>query len=571
MATYYKHRLGDILLAAGLISQDQLEWALEQQKQGHKRVGEVLVDAGYVSDDDIAEARSLQLDMPFVHLSPTEIDPHCVKSIPEKVARDYGVVPISQWNDRIVAAMINPMDVEAIDTVRRYTHKRVEPVLASEHRITQLLDITYGTGGTTALIESMEEAIGESEVEQENIVSDDDDPESLKRQSDQAPIIKTVNLIIQEAVKRRASDIHFEPRQKYVSIRYRIDGVLQETRNVPKALQAAIISRIKIMAELDIAEKRIPQDGRIAIRVEGRTVDIRVSTLPIQYGERVVMRILDKTSSLKTLDDLGFSEKDRKTFETIITKPYGIVLVTGPTGSGKTTTLYSALNFLKSSDTNIMTCEDPIEYELDGINQSAINVKAGLTFATQLRAILRQDPDIVLVGEVRDVETAEIAFQAALTGHLVLTTLHCNNAPSAVTRLIDMGVEPFLISSSVIGIVAQRLVRLNCKYCSTEYEATEDEIIAFGLDTLNRVPKLSRGIGCSRCGQTGYTGRIGVYEVMTVNQSIRREILRNPSFDDINKLAVEAGMTSMRQDAIAKMLDGLTTPDEVKRRVFVDG
>ncbi len=570
MATYYKQRIGDILLAAGLIEPDQLEWALEQQKQGNKRVGEVLVDAGYVTDDDIAEARSLQLDIPHVSLSPTEIDPHIVKSLPEKIARDYVVAPISQWNDRVVLAMANPMDVEAIDTVRRFTKKRVEPVLASETRILQLLDSTYGTGATTALIESMQEAVGDAEIVQEDIDNEEEDIDSIRRQSDQAPIIKTVNLIIQEAVKRRASDIHIEPRHNYVSIRYRIDSALHETRNMPKALQAAIISRIKIMAELDIAEKRVPQDGRIAIRVEGRNIDIRVSTLPIQYGERVVMRILDKTASLKNLDELGFSEKDLHTFESIITKPYGMILVTGPTGSGKTTTLYSALAFLKSPDTNIMTCEDPIEYELDGINQSAINVKAGLTFASQLRAILRQDPDIVLVGEIRDVETAEIAFQAALTGHLVLTTLHCNNAPSAVVRLIDMGVQPFLIASSVIGVVAQRLVRLVSTYCKTEYDATPEEIDILQIDTSKGIPKLVKGTGCARCNESGYLGRVGVYEVMTVNESIRRGILHNPSADYINSLAVEAGMTSMRQDAINKMLEGKTTSMEVKRRVFVD-
>lgn len=571
MQTYYKRRLGDILIAAELLTQDQLDWALEQQKKGGKRLGEALIQAGYVTDEDIAEARSLQLDIPHVNLAEVELDPQLVKMVPEKVARDYCLIPVSVSNGRLVVAIGNPLDVEAIDEVQRITHKRVEPVLASESRIIQALDSTYGTGGASGLMESLEQAVGEADVDTPAAPDDDEtDVDTARKQSDQAPVIKTVNLIIQEAVKRHASDIHLEPRKNHVEIRYRVDGVLQHVRNIPKVLQPAVISRMKIMAELDIAERRIPQDGRIAVRVEGRNIDLRVSTLPIQHGERVVMRILDKTASLKSLDDLGFSPGDRRAFESLITKPYGIILVTGPTGSGKTTTLYTALGFLKNVESNIMTCEDPIEYELEGINQSAVNVRAGLTFATQLRSILRQDPDIVLVGEVRDVETAEIAFQAALTGHLVLTTLHCNDAPSAVTRLLDMNMEPFLISSSVIGVIAQRLCRIICPKCKTAYEASDEEIEVFELPTDKGRPTLYRGTGCSQCADTGYRGRMGVFEVMTVDEPIRRAILKDPAADDIRQLALKAGMTTMRQDAIAKMLEGLTTADEVKKRVYVE-
>jgi len=574
MKTFYRRRIGDILVHARLVAPDQLEWALEQQQQSGKRLGEVLVDAGYVSEDDIAEARALQVDIPYISLSGLDIDPDIVKLVPEKIARDFRLVSVSQSNGRVALAMTNPLDVEAIDRIRRLTQKRVEPLLASELRISQVLDNVYGSGDTGGLMESLQQAASDVDVDTSSGEDDDfeaTDVDEVRRQSDQAPVVKTVNLIIKEAVKRRASDIHLEPRKGHVEIRYRVDGALQHVRKMPKSLQAAVISRIKIMAELDIAERRIPQDGRIAVRVEGRNIDLRVSTLPIQYGERVVMRILDKNVALKNLDELGFAQRDRSIFESLIKKPYGIILVTGPTGSGKTTTLYTALSFLKSIDVNIMTCEDPIEYELEGINQSAINVKAGITFASQLRAILRQDPDIVLIGEIRDTETAEIAFQAALTGHLVLATLHCNDAPSAITRLIDMGMEPFLVSSSVIGVVAQRLTRIICPRCKVSYDASDAEIHLLNLPTDKGRPALHRGNGCSRCSETGYQGRVGVFEVMVMDEAMRREMLGKPSSDAVRQLAYKAGMTSMREDATNKMLEGITTIEEVKKRVFVDG
>jgi type IV pilus assembly protein PilB len=569
MQTFYRKRLGDILILAGLITGEQLEWTLEEQKQSQRRLGEILIDAGWVTDDDISEARALQLDISHIQLGDTPIDPVVLKMVPESVARSCRVVPVSVVDGRIAVAMANPLDVESIDTIQRVTKRRVEPLLTSESRIFSTLDSMYGAIGGADITASIQEAMDGSETIETVEMEEEEDVDEARRQSGQAPVVRAVNLMIEEAIKRRASDIHVEPRRANLEIRYRIDGVLHHIRNMPKSLQAAVISRIKIMGEMDIAERRVPLDGRITVRTGNRNIDLRVSTLPTQHGERVVLRILDKTGMLLSLDQLGFSKRDRGAFESLIKKPYGIILVTGPTGSGKTTTLYTALSFLKSAETNIMTCEDPIEYELEGINQSAINIRAGLTFAKQLRAILRQDPDIVLVGEIRDAETADIAFRAALTGHLVLSTLHCNDAASAVTRMLDMGVEPFLIASSVIGVVAQRLVRTICPKCKTHYVASPEEIEEFALDASAGPIQLSRGQGCGNCSQTGYHGRQGIFEVMTINEQIRQLTLSRPSSDNVKHIAVENGMTSMRQDAIDRVLTGITTTDEIRKKVFI--
>ncbi len=572
MEAFYRKRLGDILTKSGLVTEDQIDWALEQQTQSGKRLGEVLVSAGYLTEDDISEARALQLDMAHVALGDYQLDPHVTRLVPESVARAYKLVPVSSSESKVAVAMVDPLDVEAIDAVQRIVHKRIEPLLATDTRVMAALDKAYGSSGGADIMESMREAVDDSDASvsvREDDTSLDVDVHEAKRQSGQAPIIRTVNLMFQEAVKRRASDIHIEPRENYVELRYRIDGVLHHIRNIPKALQPAVVSRVKIMADMDIAERRVPQDGRVGLRVLNRVIDLRVSTLPVQHGERVVLRILDKSSQQYSLDQLGFGPADKADFENLITKPYGIILVTGPTGSGKTTTLYTSLMKLKSPDVNIMTCEDPIEYELEGINQSAVNVRAGLTFAAQLRAILRQDPDIVLVGEIRDSETADIAFRAAMTGHLVLSTLHCNDAASAVTRLTDMGVEPFLIASSVIGVVAQRLVRVICPRCKCSYVPTTEELAPYGLEAQAGVLELSHGQGCNNCDNTGYTGRQGVYEILTMNDEIRRMILSCPSSDQIKAVAVSAGMRTMKENATEKVLKGQTTTQEVARRIFV--
>ncbi|MGI6294529.1 MAG: GspE/PulE family protein [Armatimonadota bacterium] len=567
MQTLRRIRLGDMLVCAGLLSEEQLQWALEQQQESYQRLGEILLKAKLISEDQIIEAQALQLDMPYVQLGDTPIRPDVIKLVAEHISRTYNLIPISATSDRITIAMANPMDVEAIDTVGRFSKRRVVAVLASESRIQAALDRAYGTGGED-ITASIEEAIGDVEVQAESDAQDDLAEE--RRQSTQAPVVKTVNLVLQEAVKQRASDIHFEPRANNLEIRYRLDGALQHIRNLPKQLQPAILSRIKIMADMDIAEKRLPQDGRIKIKIANKLVDLRISSLPTQYGERIVIRILDRSAQQISIDSLGFNEDELTVFNRLIRKPYGIVLVTGPTGSGKTTTLYSALNEIKSVETNIMTCEDPIEYELDGISQSAINVRAGLTFAAQLRAILRQDPDIILVGEIRDQETAEVAFQAAMTGHLVFSTLHCNDAASAITRLIDMGVEPYLIGSSVVGVIAQRLIRTLCPRCKTAYEPTPEERAVIGEYVTDPDIRFYAPSSCGACNDRGFAGRMAVFEVMPVDEEIRRLTLSSPTADQVRDLALKKGMKTMREHAAEKIAAGLTCIDEVQRKVFVE-
>ncbi|MCE5322781.1 Flp pilus assembly complex ATPase component TadA [bacterium] len=569
MQSLPKTRLGDMLVAAGVLTGDQLDWALEKQKQNYKRLGQILLEAELASEDDIAEARALQLEMPHIQLGEYPIASEVTRLVPESIARTYTLVPVSVSNEKLAVAMSNPMDVEAIDAVARSSRMRVEPLLASEARIMATLDQVYGGSSGDDITASIEEAVCGVDIQiQENDLSNDIAEE--RRQSGQAPVIKTVNLVLQEAVKQHASDIHLEPRANHLEIRYRIDGALQHIRNLPKAIQPAVISRIKIMSELDIAEKRKPQDGRIALRVHNKNIDLRISTLPVQYGERVVMRVLDKSAQQFSVEKLGFAEQEHAVFESLIRKPHGIILVTGPTGSGKTTTLYAALTHIKSEDTNIMTCEDPIEYELDGINQSAVNVKAGLTFAAQLRAILRQDPDVILVGEIRDGETAEVAFQAAMTGHLVFSTLHCNTAPSAITRLVDMGVESFLIGSSVIGVLAQRLVRTLCPRCKSPYKPTIDELALLGIEDIDEKAEFYKPVGCPQCNMRGYSGRLAIFELMPVNEEMRRLALHNPTADQVRDVAVAAGMRSMKDHAVEKIMAGLTTIDEVRRKVFVE-
>lgn len=568
MQTLHSTRLGDMLVTAGVLTEDQLEWALGRQKESYQRLGELLLEAKMVSDDDITEARALQLDMPYVQLNEYQIATDVAKLVPEHISRAYNLVPISSTTDKLAVAMVNPMDVEAIDTVQRCSKKRVLPVLAAENRILAAIEQAYGATGGEDITATIEEAIGDIEIQSSSVDISDDVAEE-RRQSTQAPVIKTVNLVLQEAIKQKASDIHFEPRANGLEIRYRLDGALIHIRHLPKQLQPAVLSRIKIMAEMDIAEKRKPQDGRIKMKITGRRVDLRISSLPTQYGERIVIRVLDKGAQMVSLEGLGFGEREFPIFQTIIHKPYGIILVTGPTGSGKTTTLYSTLGAIRTGENNIMTCEDPIEYELDGISQSAVNVRAGLTFASQLRAILRQDPDVILVGEIRDGETAEVAFHAAMTGHLVLSTLHCNDAPSAMTRLIDMGVEPFLIGSSVIGVLAQRLVRTLCPRCKTPYKPTMEELVTLGLQDHEGDTQFYKPVGCNVCNMRGYTGRIAVFEVMPVGEDIRRLTIGSPTADQVKDIALKTGMRTMLQHAAEKVLMGLTSVDEVRRKVFV--
>ncbi|BCW98822.1 MAG: type II secretion system protein E [Armatimonadota bacterium] len=570
--TFYRNRLGGILLAAGLVSEKEIEDALDTQRQTGQRLGDTLVQAGLVHEEDIVEARSLQLDIPHVHLVPEQVDPEVARLVPEPIARQYQLVPISARDDCLVIAMFDPLDVEAVDLVQRVTRRNVKPVVASEQAITALIDATWGGGQSAELAEVLEEAMDSmSDLEvAESADEEEGDLAEARRMSEQAPIVRTVNHILRDAVNLGASDIHVEPRSNGCLVRFRVDGALRDVKLLPKPIQAAIISRLKIMGDLDIAEKRLPQDGRITIRVARRTVDIRLSTLPTHHGERVVMRLLDKSVNALKLEQLGFSDHGLDAIRQIIRKPYGIVLVTGPTGSGKTTTLYSCLSEVRSPEINIITVEDPIEYELEGVSQSAVNVKAGLTFAKQLRAILRQDPDVILVGEIRDQETADIAFRASMTGHLVFSTLHCNDAAGAFARLTDMGVEPFLIASSLSAVLAQRLVRTICPACREQYEPGPEEaalLAANGIDAAGL--RLARGRGCKTCANTGFKGRTLVSEVLPVSSEIRRMAVRCESADVIRAQAIAEGMSSMRQDAFRKVVEGLTTLDEICRKVLV--
>ncbi len=573
MERYYRNRLGGILVAAGLLSEQELEETLEQQRKTSRRLGDLLLQGERIDEEDIVEARALQMDIPHIHLGTHTVNPDVAKMVPESLARNYHLVPVSASDGRIAVAMFDPLDVEAIDMVQRATRCKADPLLASESRILALINSTYGeepVGDISSVLEEAVDAAGDVEISKNATNEDESDLSETRRASEQAPIVRTVNHILKEAVDASASDIHIEPRKKGCEVRYRIDGALREIRMLPKSIQAAVISRIKIMGEVDIAEKRIPQDGRIAITISRRSIDIRLSTLPTQYGERVVMRLLDRGVNALSVEQLGFSPTDRANLDTIIRKPYGIILVTGPTGSGKTTSLYSFLNEVKSPDVNIITVEDPIEYDLEGVSQSNVNVKAGLTFANQLRAILRQDPDIILVGEIRDRETADIAFRASMTGHLVFSTLHCNDAAGAFARLTDMGVEPFLIASSLSGVLAQRLVRRVCPSCREEYTPDSVETNIFQEEGIGlNGAKLLRASGCKNCGQSGYKGRTLIAEVLPVTSKVRQMALEKASSDQIKVEAIKSGMQTMRHDGLRKVLEGITTFDEVRRKVFI--
>ncbi len=569
MEEYYKKPLGDILVTRGIITEQQLRVALDEQKQTHRRLGEVLTTLGYASEEQITEARALQFDVGYVNLQEQECEPEAVAVVSESTARTYTLIPFKMAGNRLIVAMANPLDVEAIDLVQFESKCRVEPMLATEWRITEVLNKQYGCNTSDDLQCMAQQAASSAELSRGDTDHHSEDIDEVKRQSDRAPIVRMVNVLLTQGVRRKASDIHIEPRRDGVDVRFRIDGELHLAKSLPKALHAAITSRIKIMSELDISERRLPQDGRITVRLDNKMVDLRVSTTPILYGERVVLRILDRASGMIPLEELGFSTHELAIFKKLVTRPHGIILVTGPTGSGKTTTLYAVLNMLKSETTNIMTVEDPVEYELEGINQTNVHSRIGLTFANQLRAILRQDPDIVLVGEIRDTETADVAFRAALTGHLVLSTLHCNDAPSAVTRLIDQGVEPFLVGSAINGVVAQRLVRVLCPDCKEPYSPDDKTKFLLGLPS-NTAVTLYKAVGCPSCDNTGYKGRIGIHEVMVMTEQLRKLALSKASSSELREVAVASGMRTMAQDGTEKVLQGITTIEEVQRKVIVE-
>ncbi len=569
-------RLGEILIKESLITQDQLDKALEFQRSNGGKLGSCLTKMGFITDDDITGVLSRQYGVPSINLKYYEIDPNVIKLIPQDTALRYQVIPLSRVGSVLTIAMTDPTNVFAMDDIKFMTGFNVEPVVASESAIAESITRFYGGGASSheELSNLMKDLVDE---EQELELAADEqemDASALEKAAEEAPIIKLVNLILTDSVKRGASDIHVEPYENEMRVRFRVDGVLQTVMNPPLKLRDAMTSRIKIMAKLDIAEKRLPQDGRIMIKYKAdgkkKELDFRVSSVPTLYGEKIVMRLLDKENLRLDMTKLGFESESLKKFERNILRPYGMVLVTGPTGSGKTNTLYSSVARLNQVDTNIMTAEDPVEFQLAGINQVQMKEQIGLNFAAALRAFLRQDPNIILVGEIRDFETAEIAVKAALTGHLVLSTLHTNDAPSTISRLMNMGIEPFLVATSVNLICAQRLVRRICVNCKEELEVPEQALIDAGYTPEEvKTTKIYHGKGCSTCNKGGYKGRTGLYEVMEINDELRELILVGASALELKKKAVEQGMITLRRSGLIKAALGQTTMEEVLRETVL--
>lgn len=572
-------KLGETLLRENLITPQQLKEALDYQRTNGGRLGSTLVKLGFLSDEEITAVLSRQYGVPSVNLSLFEIDESAVKLIPQEVAQKYMVLPLSRVGATLTLAMVDPTNVFAIDDIKFMTGFGVEPVVVSEAAMQEAMEKYYGSAKSLDIFSAvMEDIVKDSQKvsfddsedlelleEQEEIDLDD-----LERASSDAPVVKLVNVVLVDSLRRGASDIHIEPYEKEFRVRFRIDGILYDIMRPPMKMRDAITSRVKIMSKLDIAEKRLPQDGRIKIKVKldgrSRELDFRVSTLPVLWGEKIVLRLLDKDKLMLDMTKLGFEPESLDRFKRQISKPYGMVLVTGPTGSGKTNTLYSALSSLNTPDTNIMTAEDPVEFNLPGINQVQMKEQIGLNFAAALRSFLRQDPNTILVGEIRDFETAEIAVKASLTGHLVLSTLHTNDAPSTVSRLMNMGIEPFLVATSVNLIQAQRLIRRICKECKEEVSTPPQALIDIGFspDEASEI-KIYRGVGCGVCNGTGYKGRVGLYEVMEVTDELRELILVGASALELRKKAIEDGMITLRGSGLCKIRQGITTIEEVVR------
>jgi type IV pilus assembly protein PilB len=550
----------------GVLTPEQVEQAIAEQRLTHQRIGDIVVGKGWVKKHELMEALARRIGVRYLDLTTAKVDPLAVDLISERDARRYSAVPVGFADEHtLLVAMADPSNIIAIDDLRILTGFDIEPALVSSEDLAELLsklkpalDGQLSQDLATRVTESDEET-GHEEVR------------DLREQVDAAPVVKLVNGVLARAVDEGASDVHFEPQTKDLVIRFRHDGVLHEIMTIPKRLQAGVLSRLKVMADLDIAERRIPQDGRIGLTVGGRPIDMRVASLPTVYGEKIVVRLLDRSNVMLRLEELGFSDQALARYRRSFLKPYGAILVTGPTGSGKSTTLYATLNILNTPEKNIITVEDPVEYRLAGINQVQINPKAGLTFASGLRSILRCDPDIIMVGEIRDRETAQIAVESALTGHLVLSTLHTNDAPGALTRLTEMGVEPFLTASAVDCVIAQRLVRRLCEHCKEAFRPTAEALRTAGFDeeVAERAESgsitLFRARGCPRCNNTGYKGRMGLYEVMPVSEAIERLIVERKSADEIGRVARAEGMISLRDDGQQRVLQGLTSIEEISR------
>src|SRR5262245_28370244 len=560
--------LGDLLVAHGLITREQLADALRTQRSSKEKLGSILVRKNFITEDQLAGFLSHQYGVPSVTLTAAIIDPLVPRLIPADVARRYDLLPIKREGDTLTLAMADPVNVHAIDHVTFVTGLRVLPVVAAQGAIREAIEKAYeGQQGAVAdALSALADDLAEVQVVEDSDALPTIDVFELKESADDPPVVKLVNMVLVDAIQRAASDIHFEPYEKIFRIRFRVDGVLHEMLAPPKGLEPAIVSRIKIMSNLDIAERRLPQDGRIKLRYNTREIDFRVSVLPTIFGEKAVLRILDKDALKLDLTQLGFDQWSLEQFSTAIHQPYGMVLITGPTGSGKTTTLYSAIHTINSPDHNIMTAEDPVEYNLKGVNQVQINEGVGRTFGTALRSFLRQDPDVILVGETRDLETAQISVRAALTGHLVFSTLHTNDCASTIARLVDMGVPAFLVASALVLVVAQRLGRRICRDCREAYDADEESLVPYGHE-LTGVGKTQfyKGKGCQACNFTGMKGRVAIYEIMPISQELRDVILKSGSTSEIRDMALSQGMKTLRQAALMKVMEGVTTIDEVLR------
>ena len=549
-------QLGDVLLEQGLLTEEQLAAAVQEQRRVGRGLGRVLVDNGWVTEGQLVAALAQQIGLEFVDLTEHPVDVTAVARVPEAVARRHAALPVGYSDGALVVAMADPANILAVDDIRSLTGLAVHTVVATRADLMAAIDKHHRADSELDELTSEMDAPDEQE-----------DLSAVREVVEDAPIVKFVNLLITQAISDRASDIHIEPGEKELRVRYRIDGVLHEVMRSPKTIQAGVTSRLKIMADIDIAERRRPQDGRLSVTSGGRKIDLRVACLPTVWGEKIVMRILDNSTAQFALSDLGFSDANYEVFQRSFVKPYGMILVTGPTGSGKSTTLYATLNVVNTPEVNVITVENPVEYRIPGINQVQTNDKAGMTFAAALKSILRADPDIVLLGEIRDHETAQIAIEASLTGHLVLSTLHTNDAPSAVTRLTEMDIEPFLVGSSLDCVLAQRLARRLCSRCAEPYDVTDAEVVELGVPwTGDGVPRLFRPVGCSACS-SGYKGRIALHEVMPVSEDIERLAVARASSLEITKVAQEQGMRTLRQDGMSKALQGLTTPQEILRVV----
>jgi type IV pilus assembly protein PilB len=571
------NRLGDVLVRSGKITPQQLQEGLAFQKEKGGRIGSALVKLGLVSEKELVEFLSQHFGVPAIDLARVDVDESVIKIVPPEVARKYMILPVAKVGPKVTLAMIDPTNVFAMDDIKFMTGYTVDPVVASESALRIAIDKYYGSTHAIELKKVMEDLTTEPAADAALEVLDEDqelDLDTLEKESEEAPVVRLVNIILTDAIKRNASDIHIEPYEKDYRVRYRIDGLLYEMMHPPLRLREAITSRVKILAKLDIAEKRLPQDGRIKIktRIQERVkdLDFRVSVLPTIFGEKIVLRLLDKDNLMLDMTRLGFETDSLRRFEQAILKPYGMVLVTGPTGSGKTNTLYSALQRINTMDVNIITAEDPVEFNLPGINQVQMKEQIGLNFAAALRSFLRQDPNIILVGEVRDFETAEVAIKAAMTGHLVLSTLHTNDAPSSINRLMNMGIEPFLVATSVHLIAAQRLVRRICSSCKEPMDVPGQALLNIGFAEKElKTLKLFKGRGCDRCSSTGYKGRVGLYEVMEIHDDVRELILSGASAVELRSKAIENGMITLRGSGLQKIRDGVTTIDEVVRETVL--